>query len=109
MFLNKSNILNVSISRARDYLFILMPDNDTQNVDNLFQIKRIERLISSHAAGRYSVYSSSEIEEVLFENDTYIQDNTFATSHQSVNVYSKPERKYEVRCEEIAVDVQVKD
>jgi hypothetical protein len=23
-------------------------------------------------------------------------------------VYSKPERKYEVRCEEVAVDVQIK-
>lgn len=25
MFLNKRNIINVSISRARDYLFIVMP------------------------------------------------------------------------------------
>ena len=108
MFLNKQNILNVSISRARDYLFILMPDDDTQDIANLHKIKKLERLISKHAVDRYAVYESSQIEEVLFGSDTYVYDNTFATSHQAVNIYSKPERKYEVRCEEIAVDVQVK-
>lgn len=108
MFLNKQNILNVSISRARDFLFILMPDDNTQNIDNLYKIKKIERLIYRHAPNRYSVYDSTQIEKTLFGSDTYVYDNSFATSHQTVNVYSKPEKKYEVRCEEIAVDVQIK-
>lgn len=107
MFLNKQNILNVAISRARDYLFLLMPNDDTQDVDNLYKIKQIEHLVKQHAWGRYSVYESTFIEQVLFGSPTYIHDHAFATSHQSVNVYSKPEKKYEVRCEDIAVDVQI--
>ena len=39
MFLNKQNIINVAISRAKDYLFVLMPDEETDNVHNLFLIK----------------------------------------------------------------------
>ena len=108
MFLNKQNVLNVEISRARDYLFILMPDDHTQDVENLYRIKKIERLINNHAVGRLSVYNSEIVEEKLLGSNTYVYDNTFATTHQSVNVYSKPEKKYEIRCEEIAVDVQLK-
>ncbi len=107
-FLNKQNILNVSISRARDYLFILMPDDRTKDIDNLYKIKRIERLVYKHAEKRHTVYDSEQIEEIMFGSKTYVNDNSFATSHQSVNVYSKPEKKYEVRCEEIAIDVQIK-
>jgi superfamily I DNA and/or RNA helicase len=108
MFLNNQNILNVSISRARDYLFILMPDDNTQDIENLYKIQKIERLIYRLAPNNHSVYESTKIEEIMFGSNTYVYDNSFATSHQSVNVYSKPERKYEIRCEEIAVDVQVK-
>ena len=49
------------------------------------------------------------MEEILFEAFDFIEQNTFATTHQSVNVYVQPEKKYEVRCEETAVDVQVKE
>ena len=55
MFLNKLNIVNVSISRARDYLFILMPDDDTENVDKLTLIKKVEYICKSN---RYGVSSS---------------------------------------------------
>jgi hypothetical protein len=109
MFLNKQNILNVSISRARDYLFMIMPDDRTQDVENLYKIKKIERLIHKHSADRLSVYEAEIIEEKMFGSKTFVYDNSFSTSHQSVNVYSKPEKKYEVRCEEIAVDIQIKN
>ncbi len=109
MFLNKQNILNVSISRARDYLFMLMPDDKTQDVENLYKIKKIERLIHKHSAERLAVYEAEVVEEKMFGSKNFVYDNSFATSHQSVNVYSKPEKKYEVRCEEIAVDVQIKN
>jgi hypothetical protein len=98
----------VSISRARDYLFILMPDDRTKDIDNLYKVKRIERLIYKHAEKRHSVYDAEYIEQAMFGSKTYVNDNSFATSHQSVNVYSKPDKKYEVRCEEIAIDVQIK-
>ena len=85
-----------------------MPDDNTQDIENLYKIKKIERLIYRHAPNNHSVYESTQIEEIMFGSNTYIYDNSFATSHQTVNVYSKPERKYEVRCEEVAVDVQIK-
>jgi superfamily I DNA and/or RNA helicase len=108
MFLNKQNILNVSISRARDYLFILMPDDATPDVENLYKIKQIEHIVQSYAADRMAVFASEEIEEKMFGSKTYVYDNAFATSHQSVNVYTRPEKKYEVRCEDVAVDVQIR-
>ena len=40
MFLNKQNILNVAISRARDYLFIVMPDAKTEGIGNLRKVAK---------------------------------------------------------------------
>jgi hypothetical protein len=53
MFLNRHNILNVAISRARDYLFILMPDERTENIQNLQKVSMIERLVKERV-GAYS-------------------------------------------------------
>jgi hypothetical protein len=105
MFLNKRNIINVSISRAKDYLFILMPDNKTTKVENLKFIKIVEQLF--HQVGNCVEKQSQQIEEEIFSCKTYIEDNAFSTSHQSVNVYDKPERRYEVRTDDNAVDVQI--
>lgn len=105
MFLNKLNILNVSISRARDYLFVLMPDNQTENVDRLVLVKRIEKLIKSQE--HWTEHQSTEIEELIWGCKTYLEDNSFSTSHQLVNVYGKPEMRYEVRSEDKAIDVQI--
>ncbi len=105
MFLNKLNIVNVSISRARDYLFILMPDDDTENVGNLSLIKKVERLCKGQPM--WSEQQSPVIEELMFGSKTFLEDNSFSTSHQLVNVYGKPEKRYEVRSEENAVDVQI--
>lgn len=105
MFLNKLNIVNVSISRARDYLFILMPDDDTENVDNLTLIKKVERLCKSQPS--WSEQQSLDIEEMIFGSKSYLEDNSFSTSHQLVNVYGKHEKQYEVRSEDNAIDVQI--
>ncbi|MEI6555780.1 MAG: DEAD/DEAH box helicase [Paludibacter sp.] len=105
MFLHKQNILNVSISRARDYLFVLMPDNETENLSNLKKILKIETLIKQ---SKYSEIHSHEIEEIILLDRKYLQENTFSTSHQNVNIYSEPEKHYEIRCEETAIDVQIK-
>ena len=105
MFLNKRNILNVAISRARDYLFILMPDNDTEKIQDLRRVKDIERLVSNSNA--FSQIHSYEVERLMFGNERYLEDNAFSTSHQFVNVYEKPEKRYEVRSEDTAIDVQI--
>lgn len=105
MFLNKMNIVNVSISRARDYLFILMPDDNTENVGNLSLIKKVERLCKEQSV--WSEHQSPAIEGIMFGSKTYLEDNSFSTSHQLVNVYGKPEKRYEVRSEDNAIDVQI--
>ena len=105
MFLNKLNIINVSISRARDYLFILMPDDNTENADGLTLIKEIEQLCKQQRS--WNEQHASAVEQIMFGSETYIEDHSFATSHQLVNVYGKPEKRYEVRSEDGAVDVQI--
>ena len=109
MFLNKKNILNVAISRASDYLILLLPDTQTENSENLYQLNRLQSIIDYFIKGNCQKYDSRELEEILFGQFDFIEQNTFATTHQSVNVYVKPEKKYEIRCEERAVDVQVNE
>lgn len=105
MFLNKLNIINVSISRARDYLFIIMPDDDTENISNLRLVKRVEQL--THETNAWKEFSSPDLEEQMFGDPNYLENNSFSTGHQSVNVYGLPEKRYEVRMEDAAVDVQI--
>ena len=105
MFLNKLNIINVSISRARDYLFVLMPDGETENIDQLKLINRVERLMKGNNECRE--YSSDKIEMLLFGKRGFLEENTFSTSHQNVNVYGVPEKRYEIRSEDTAIDVQI--
>lgn len=105
MFLNKRNIINVSISRARDYLFVVMPDDKTENIENLRLVKRVEDLI--HSTDAWTEFQSPDLEDLMFGDSKYLENNAFSTSHQSVNVYGLPEKCYEVRTEEAAVDVQI--
>ena len=105
MFLNKMNIINVSISRARDYLFIVMPDDQTENVNNLRLVKKVENLI--HETDVWNEFLTHDLEDLMFEDSNYIENNSFTTGHQSVNVYGIPEKRYEVRTEDSAVDIQI--
>ena len=105
IFLNKKNIINVSISRAKDYLFVIMPDDDTENVNNLFLIKQMEQYIKD--SRMYMEYDSHSVEKMIFGNPNYLEDNSFSTSHQNVNVYGLPEQKYEIRSEEDTIDIQI--
>lgn len=105
MFLNKKNIINVSISRARDYLFVVMPDDKTEKIENLKLVKRVENLIRS--TGSWAGFLSPDLENLMFDDSKYLENNTFSTSHQSVNVYGLPENCYEIRTEDTAVDVQI--
>lgn len=106
MFLNKQNILNVAVSRARDYLFIVMPDDDTEGINYLQKIREIEQLVKNSGSG-FTEYASRIIEDIIWGNPQYLEENTFSTTHQTVNVYRQPEHKYEVRSDDSAIDVQI--
>ena len=71
MFLNKKNIINVSISRARDYLFVVMPDDETENIDNLRLVKRVEGLIQSTDA--WNEFASPDLEDLMFGDPKYLE------------------------------------
>ncbi len=105
MFLNKQNILNVAISRAKDYLFIVMPDRKTEGLVNLRKVAAIESMVRN--SGAFSEYEAHAVEEVILGHAQYLEENTFSTGHQTVNVYRKPERYYEVRSDDFAIDVQI--
>jgi superfamily I DNA and/or RNA helicase len=105
MFLNKLNIINVSISRARDCLFVLMPDDETDHIERLKCVNDVERIIKD--GSNYQEFRADEIEQLMFGRTGYIEENTFSTSHQNVNVYGLPEKRYEVRSEDSAIDVQI--
>ncbi|MBD5424470.1 MAG: AAA family ATPase, partial [Allobaculum sp.] len=102
---NNRNILNVSISRARDYLFVLMPDEETEHLESFEQLTHLKQLL--YQSNALQEWSAQELEEMLFKDENYLANNTFFTSHQDVNVYSVPERRYEVRVEYNAIDIQV--
>ena len=104
MFLNRQNIVNVAISRARDYLFVLVPDDNTKNVQNLSLINKLKRLVEKDL---HTDQNTKDLEELLFGNSDYLEENAFSTGHQMVNVYGLPEKHYEIRSEENALDVQV--
>ena len=105
MFLNKINIINVSISRARDSLFVIMPDKETEHIERLRLVNKVERLIRE--SGSYREHSADEIETLLFGRSGFLEDNTLSASHQNVNVYGLPEKRYEIRSEDTAIDVQI--
>ncbi len=105
MFLNNTNILNVSMSRAKDYLFIILPDDDTENIQNLKYVKQIEAIMKKTGCSKEAF--AHDIEKTMFGDENYIENNVFSTGHQSVNVYSLPEKHYEVRTEDNAVDIQI--
>jgi flagellar biosynthesis GTPase FlhF len=106
VFLNKQNIINVAISRARDYLFVILPDKEMEGFENLYEIRRLGKIINKQTKD-VSIFTSNEIENVIFKDKFHIQNSTFVTSHQLANVYTQPTQKYEVRIDENAVDIQM--
>ena len=112
IFLNNKNILNVAISRAKDYLILLVPYDDTHNLktEQLYHLEKIKSLIKENPSicKDYREYKDIEIEDIIFGQERKIEELAFSTSHQTVNVYSDPDQKYEVRYDENAVDIQLK-
>ena len=105
-FINKKNILNVAISRAQDYLFILMPDKDYEFFDSL-QAKNIG-VIARERKEELMLKTAQEMEKIMFGDSHYLENNTFVTTHQLANVYTAPSSIYEVRIDDKSIDIQIK-
>lgn len=106
IFLNNKNILNVAISRAQDVLCILLPHCDTDGYENLYEINKIGRIAVKNP-DNVAQYTCDQIEKIIFGRKFFIENNTFVTSHQLTNVYTKAAKRYEVRIDENSVDIQL--
>lgn len=102
--LNNRNIINVAISRARDYLFVFLPHKDMEDYLKLKEINRLGSLSKN-----WKSWTCDQLEKIMFERSQFIEQTTFVTSHQMANVYSQADYRYEVRIDENSVDIQIGD
>jgi hypothetical protein len=107
--LEREYILNVAISRAKDRLILLVPDENTRNYASLKELNFLLDLARTHIqahGGTLAEYHADDIERSLFGRADYLTDNSFSSGHQTVNVFGPTERRYEVRLSDTAIDVQ---
>lgn len=98
---NNQNIVNVAISRARDTLFLFVPDH---KVENFWTREALGKLSDDH-----SVTFCGELEKMMFGSENFIERNTTVSCHMPTNVYYEPNKLYEVRIDENAVDIQINE
>ena len=106
VFLNDKNIINVAISRARDYLFVMYPHKSTDGFDKLYEMKKLGRIMNETGKDVLE-YTCDDIERIIFGKPFYIEHNSFVTTHQLANVYTEGAKKYEVRIDTASVDIQI--
>ena len=70
-------------------------------------MKLLVENICKKATGACREVSSASLEEEIFQDSHFLENNVFSTSHQMVNVYGLPDKRYEVRSEDNAVDIQL--
>ena len=101
-FVNRLNIINVAVSRARDCLFLMVPEDFSDDFDHLKYVCGLCR-----RSGVCQEIGTHDLEQIMFGNPNFLEDNSFSTGHQSVNVYGKPEKRYEIRSQGSTLDIQL--
>ena len=100
---NNTNIINVAMSRARDYIFFVMPNGQQKG---FFMKNKIGHQLAN--IFDRAILKSSDVERVMFQgNDNFIYENTHVTCHMPVNVYCEDNALYEVRMSENALDIKI--
>lgn len=100
---NDLNIINVAMSRARDYIFFIIPDSQ---IPGFHTRERLGNLVDNKVK---SILYCPNIEKAIFGDSHYIYDNTNVTPHLPVNVYYDTHSPYEVRLDETTLDIQIND
>lgn len=100
---NNVNIVNVAMSRARDYIFFIVPDSQ---IKGFYQRETLWDLTDNE---RRTVQSCPKIEEVIFGDSKFIYKNTNLAPHLPVNVYYDNYALYEVRMDESTIDIEIND
>ena len=111
-FFNKEYIINVAVSRARDYLVLLVPDldNEMQKLPLFHSSSRpgLMNIIDEIDSSNIARLDARDLEKALMGKENYFQDNSFTNVHQSVNVYSNLFKEYIVRYSGSSIDVHIK-
>lgn len=103
--LSKEYIYNVAISRAKDYLIILHPFTA---IPNNFFINKIRHSYENNF-GNAKILNTNDIENILFNDKTYIESNSYVSGHDNVNVFGLSEMKYFIKANDTAIDIQLRD
>ena len=101
--LSKEYIYNVAISRAKDYLVVLHP----YSINNPF-INKIG-ISYRNNFGNAKILKCNEIEWELFNDKNYIENNSYVSGHDNVNVFGLSEMKYFIKANDTAIDIQLRD
>ena len=101
--INNVNIINVAMSRARDYLFFIVPD---KHINGFNKREVLWSLVDDKDK---TVQTCDYIEKIMFDNPNFIYENTNVAPHLPVNVYYDNHALYEVRVDETALDIQIND
>lgn len=102
MLLNNKSGVNMLINRATDYLFVLMPDDNAENLSMLKYVEKVEELCKQ---GRFIENSSLKLGKLICGDGQYLEKNTVVNRHELINVYSNLGKKYEIRFNEDTIDV----
>jgi hypothetical protein len=94
------NIINVGISRAKDYLFIITPDSNNPK----FYTRNNLGLLSQKDRADFHCLN---LEQIIFGHKNFIRNNTDIRCHLPVNVYSDSWAEYDVRLSDEAIDIQI--
>ena len=102
--LSKEYIYNVAISRAKDYLIVLHPYTAISN-------PYINKIGISYKTnfGNEKILKASDIEKFLFNDKNYIENNSYVSGHDSVNVFGLSDMKYFIKANDTAIDIQLRD
>jgi len=103
--LSKEYIYNVAISRAKDYLVILHPYSV---IKNNHYINKIDFSYLNNF-GKLIRLNVKDIEKELFGDKTYIENNSFVSGHEDVNVFGLSKMKYIIKSNDTAIDIQLRD
>jgi len=113
--LNKPFIINVGISRARKFLFLLIPDNynsvDNKIIpgfDNLREINKILKILENHIEPEHVLLDSAyKLEQVIYGKKDYLKESSIMIPHDQVNVYHQPSKPFLFSYDEKTIDVQL--
>lgn len=103
--LSKEYIYNVAISRAKDYLVILHPYTTIRNNKFINEIG----VSFKNNFGNARILNSKEVEKVLFSDVNFIENNSYVSGHDNVNVFGLSDMKYFIKANDTAIDIQLRD